>query len=117
MPSLRTCTTCGRAFEPRHTRDFLCVAHQRDLRSPSHRSQRDGTGNYDRRRAVVMARATHCHWCLNPRADCKGGLTLDHVLAVADGGTHDFHNLVAACRPCNSRRAAERTNKLRGVSR
>lgn len=28
-------------------------------------------------------------------------LHLDHILAVANGGTNDFDNLITACEPCN----------------
>lgn len=31
-----------------------------------------------------------------------GPLTIDHLLARAEGGTDAGHNLVRACRPCNS---------------
>ncbi|WP_353962908.1 HNH endonuclease [Streptomyces sp. NBC_01571] len=30
--------------------------------------------------------------------------TVDHVLAKANGGTDTLDNLVAACRPCNSKK-------------
>lgn len=42
-------------------------------------------------------------------------LSVDHILAVADGGTDDAANLVTACQPCNAGKAdlsldgAERT--------
>lgn len=50
--------------------------------------------------AVVLERDGHrCRWC-GRHAD-----TVDHVRALADGGARlDPTNLVACCRPCNSRR-------------
>jgi hypothetical protein len=40
-----------------------------------------------------------------PRCDYCGGsgsLAIDHLIPRAAGGTDDGHNLVRACRPCNS---------------
>ena len=31
----------------------------------------------------------------------KDKLTIEHMLAVNDGGSHDIKNLVLACMPCN----------------
>ena len=39
-----------------------------------------------------------CHWCGEP-AD-----TVDHVVALADGGSNTLDNLVPACRRCNFQR-------------
>lgn len=62
-------------------------------------------------RDVVLRRDQQvCHWC--------GGHanTVDHLDPLADGGRRlDPDNLVAACGPCNSRRSAERTNRLRSL--
>lgn len=33
-----------------------------------------------------------------------GPMTLDHRVALSRGGAHDLSNLVAACKPCNSRK-------------
>jgi HNH endonuclease len=45
---------------------------------------------------------THCTYCgclLDERH-------IDHVRAIANGGTHSADNLVAACEPCNLEKAA-----------
>ena len=43
-----------------------------------------------------------CHWCRAPAN------TVDHVVPLAEGGArYDPANLVAACRPCNTRRGAQ----------
>lgn len=34
-------------------------------------------------------------------------LTMDHVIAVSNGGLHTKDNLVPSCRPCNSRKGAK----------
>lgn len=58
---------------------------------------------YRRRLAVsrraVMARDGHrCQYC-GAHAD-----SIDHVLPRAKGGQHTWDNVVAACRPCNTRK-------------
>ena len=37
-----------------------------------------------------------CSYCDDPAT------TIDHVIPVSKGGTHDLSNLVPACRPCNA---------------
>lgn len=41
-------------------------------------------------------------------------LTFDHVVPVAQGGTRSWHNIVAACRPCNHKKGA-RTPREAGM--
>jgi len=43
-----------------------------------------------------------CAYCL--RADVK--LTMDHVTALASGGTNSCENIVPSCGPCNSKKGA-----------
>lgn len=51
-------------------------------------------------RLLVLRRDSYiCHWC-DGRAS-----TVDHVEAVANGGTNDESNLVASCWPCNRKRS------------
>ncbi|MDP9459515.1 MAG: HNH endonuclease [Actinomycetota bacterium] len=52
---------------------------------------------YQRARARVLADNPTCVYCGRP-AD-----TADHVIALAEGGTHD--QLVSCCRSCNGRKA------------
>jgi len=42
-----------------------------------------------------------------------GATSADHIVALADGGSHDPSNLRAALSYCNLRLAAQRTNQLR----
>jgi 5-methylcytosine-specific restriction endonuclease McrA len=65
------------------------------------------------RRAVPMTRAgvlrrdrRNCAYC-GRRAD-----TIDHVVPRSRGGTHSWENCVAACRPCNSRKADRMVDEL-----
>ena len=42
-------------------------------------------------------------------------LTLDHVVPLARGGAHRIENLVAACKPCNSRKGARDELEFRAL--
>ena len=44
-----------------------------------------------------------CHWCRTPLEGVPWHA--DHVVAIADGGTNEDENLVAACPGCNHKRA------------
>lgn len=58
-----------------------------------------------RLRFEVLRRDGHrCHYCGATPPDAK--LTVDHVTAVALGGTDTADNLVTACEPCNSGKSA-----------
>lgn len=95
---LSTCTSCGRPYERRvrwHGKCPTCAPTGRALRSPTTRAQRDGTGDYERNRAILLASNPPCHYCGKPAT------TADHRIAVGDGGTHALSNLVPACGPCN----------------
>lgn len=59
---------------------------------------------------------TLCFWCgkectLFPVRDRQ--MTIDHVVAVCEGGTHEDDNLVGACKRCNTRRGIEQKKRLR----
>ncbi|MGH9070621.1 MAG: HNH endonuclease [Acidimicrobiales bacterium] len=50
-------------------------------------------------RRAVFARDNHrCQYC---GADAEN---IDHIIPRSRGGTHTWENVVAACRPCNSRK-------------
>ena len=50
-------------------------------------------------RRAVFARDLHaCQYCGKPAEN------LDHVTPRSRGGTHTWENVVAACRPCNTRK-------------
>lgn len=58
-----------------------------------------------RLRYEILRRDNHtCRYCGGTAPDVK--LTVDHVLAVALGGSDDPSNLVAACKDCNAGKAA-----------
>jgi 5-methylcytosine-specific restriction endonuclease McrA len=50
------------------------------------------------RRAVMVRDSFECQYCGRP-AD-----NVDHVVPRSRGGSHTWENVVAACRPCNSRK-------------
>lgn len=50
------------------------------------------------RRAVMVRDNFECQYCGRP-AD-----NVDHVVPKSRGGAHTWENVVAACRPCNSRK-------------
>jgi 5-methylcytosine-specific restriction endonuclease McrA len=59
------------------------------------------------RQQVFAAKGRRCHWC------GRYATTVDHVVPLAIGGSHDLANLVPACQPCNSRRGAQFGNRRR----
>jgi 5-methylcytosine-specific restriction endonuclease McrA len=53
------------------------------------------------RRDVFLRDHSTCQYCGKHTKD----LTLDHVVPRRRGGGHDWGNVVAACKPCNHRKA------------
>jgi 5-methylcytosine-specific restriction endonuclease McrA len=53
------------------------------------------------RRDVFLRDHFTCQYCGKQARE----LTLDHVLPRHRGGTHSWENVVAACKPCNHRKA------------
>ena len=53
------------------------------------------------RRDVFLRDRFTCQYCGKQTKD----LTLDHVLPRHRGGLHDWENVIAACKPCNHRKA------------
>lgn len=73
-----------------------------------------------------------CHWCKTPltlSSEWKSNdtgengrpprnyLTVDHLIAVSDGGTDHLSNLVASCPPCNSRRQSSQRKEIQIAGR
>ena len=63
------------------------------------------------RRAVFARDGHRCQYCGSPAEN------LDHIVPRSKGGSHTWENVVAACRPCNTRKEDrflhETTLKLR----
>ena len=80
------------------------------MSGPGSATARGYDARWQRLRLVVLDRdGRRCRWCTGP-AD-----TVDHVVALADGGARlDPANLVACCRSCNSRRGQLVATRRRG---
>lgn len=64
---------------------------------------------FQNNRRLLLADKPVCHWC-----GVRPATTADHVLESDRGGGNEITNLVAACKPCNSRRGQEyQTRKQR----
>jgi 5-methylcytosine-specific restriction endonuclease McrA len=50
----------------------------------------------------IQTAQDHCCAYCGKRA--KGHLTQDHITPISSGGNHTLHNIIAACRNCNSRK-------------
>lgn len=70
------------------------------IRAKLFRGLREGSmrmgGLFDDERLQLIA-APRCAYCGE-----EGSLAIDHLIPRAAGGKDDGHNLVRACRPCNS---------------
>lgn len=51
---------------------------------------------------VLRRDGFRCRYCGRPGSESGEGLTVDHVIPRALGGTNDPSNLVAACQDCNA---------------
>ena len=61
------------------------------------------------RREVFARDRQRCQYCGRERAE----LTLDHVMPRHRGGTHEWENIVTACRPCNHRKGGRTPREAR----
>lgn len=50
----------------------------------------------------IQAAQNHC--CAYCKKRCKGRLTQDHITPLSKGGSHTLHNVIGACKSCNSRK-------------
>ena len=50
----------------------------------------------------IQAAQNHC--CAYCGKRCKGRLTQDHITPLSKGGSHTLHNVIGACKSCNSRK-------------
>jgi 5-methylcytosine-specific restriction endonuclease McrA len=105
----KTCLTCGVLIDWPATR---CELHrkakqrQRDAVRGTP-SQRGYDYQYQQNRRAVLAVSRTCTYC------GAFATTVDHIVALADGGTSDFENLVPSCSDCNSSRGAKLGNARR----
>lgn len=75
------------------------------------------------RAALILRDGMLCHWCREPMKRDVGlhapeRLSIDHVVARADGGTNDIDNLVLAHQGCNIERdTVQRYSRRRELDR
>ena len=50
---------------------------------------------------IQEAQGHRCYYC---GKRCKGRLTQDHITPLSQGGSHTLHNVIGACRSCNSKK-------------
>ena len=70
-----------------------------------------------RPRALKQAMAEQdsaCAYCLSPLTEATA--TVDHVIPLAQGGTHRLANLVVACGSCNSMKNARTVEQWAAVA-
>jgi 5-methylcytosine-specific restriction endonuclease McrA len=90
---------CSRSGCPEIATSYTryCINHP-PPRSPS--SQATGSSSYKRARLAALKRDSWtCQICFLPGAD-----QADHIIPVADGGSHELSNLRAAHGRCNNLR-------------
>jgi hypothetical protein len=81
------------------------LAHHEQILSNNHnyRARKKGSQINDFTHAqwieVQNAQNHRCYYC---KKRCKNRLTQDHILALSKGGSHTLHNVIAACKLCNT---------------
>lgn len=87
-----------------------CPAHTRALRAeaaslrPS-AARRGYDATWRMIRLAHLRREPLCRFCA-ARGLVTAASEVDHIVALADGGTHAASNLRSLCKPCHSRRTA-----------
>lgn len=62
---------------------------------------RDTSAAYQRQKARLLTTEPLCRYCFN-RGAITAATILDHILALALGGSNHPGNLAPACQPCNA---------------
>lgn len=82
-------------------------AHRNPAKRPGGSAHlRDRSASYQRLRAFLMAGEPLCRYCLANRY-VTPATVLDHIIALAIGGTDTPDNLAPACRDCNAAKARD----------
>lgn len=109
----RPCLVCGVP-----TRGSRCPAHALPAWGSNRGKDPAYSGDWPAIRAGLVRDwvAEHGWWCPgvegrppHPSRDLTG----DHIIPVAEGGTHDRTNLRVLCRGCNTSRAVRAMNERR----
>lgn len=72
---------------------------------------RAAKGNVSTAESARILSARKCHICGRPFTKANPP-TLDHIIALADGGAHEVSNLAAAHQSCNAMKNVRRENPL-----
>lgn len=104
-------TPCSYPGCPRLTHNRYCAEHAKIAERNYRKYERDPQidKRYGREWRRIRARYVTEHPLCEQRQK-DGRLTptqeVHHILPLSKGGTHDFENLMALCKPCNSRISA-----------
>ena len=72
-------------------------------------------GNWKALKAKVLRDANHQCYSPYPALCAHDAVTADHLVPVAEGGTHALTNLAAICKPCHD--AKTEAERRRGLAR
>lgn len=117
------CAACGEMFK-RSNASMTCpaCATLRRRSSEQRRRERERRGDTSIHwRPLGERDGWRCHICCKPvprvggNAEHMNGATVDHLLPIADGGEHEWHNVALAHRSCNLARGTAGSVQLRLV--
>jgi 5-methylcytosine-specific restriction endonuclease McrA len=107
-------TECSISWQRRNTARVRSNARQRYVlrhaealaRLAAKRAKRRGAHTEDctSKISLLERAAKFCRWCCVPLS--RTNFSIDHIVAIANGGKHRPDNLAASCRKCNSSKAA-----------
>ena len=60
--------------------------------------------NAQQREAVIRRARGYCAYCLSQEFYSPDPFSVEHIIPLAKGGTHDLENLAWSCQGCNSRK-------------
>ena len=127
-PVALVCPECGKVFECNYhaARRVYCsdkCANRKQGRNANHRrrARQYGNGESDSIDSIaVFKRAKwRCEWCgVSTPKSFRGTIKdrapeLDHIVALANGGTHTWDNVQCLCRKCNGEKGASDAGQLR----
>jgi 5-methylcytosine-specific restriction protein A len=85
-----------------------CTEHLRETRQRYDRergtaNERGYTYRWAKIRKAFLIKYPLCHDCLE-RGEITAADEVHHITPLAEGGTHNFDNLMALCKSCHSKR-------------